>query len=63
MSTKVAGAREVVPWLMYLIGWSFDTYLQLKGLNRIWTVPAQTANVASEMGLPVSSAGKKTKPY
>lgn len=48
---------------MNLIGWSFDTYLQLKGLNRIWTVPAQTANVFSEMGMPVSSTGKKTKPY
>ena len=42
-SDKVAAARAVVPWLMALMGWSFVTYLLLKGLNRIMKVPTLTA--------------------
>lgn len=40
---KVAAARQVVPWLMALMGWSFVTYLLLKGLNRVWAVSTQVA--------------------
>ncbi len=40
---KVAAARAVVPWLMALMGWSFTSYLLLKGLNNIWAISAANA--------------------
>ncbi len=49
---KVDAARSVVPWLMAFMGWSFVTYLMLKGLNRIWSVPTPVA-----MGLGLVAAG------
>jgi PiT family inorganic phosphate transporter len=42
-SDKVSAARTVVPWLMALMGWSFVTYLLLKGLNHVWHVPTALA--------------------
>lgn len=40
---KVAAARTVVPWLMALMGWSFVTYLLLKGLSKLVKVNTPTA--------------------
>nr|HQV23488.1 inorganic phosphate transporter [Agitococcus sp.] len=34
----VAAARKVVPWLIAFMGWTFGTYIVLKGLNRVWKV-------------------------
>ncbi len=45
---KVDAARSVVPWLMAFMGWSFVTYLLLKGLNHVVRVPTP---VAMGMGL------------
>lgn len=43
---KVAAARAVVPWLMAFMGWSFVTYLLLKGLNMVMKVNSVTASLA-----------------
>lgn len=48
---KVDAARTVVPWLMAFMGWSFVTYLMLKGLNRVWSVSTPVA-----MGLGMVAA-------
>ena len=40
---KVAAARTVVPWLMAFMGWSFVTYLLLKGLSKLVKVNTPTA--------------------
>jgi PiT family inorganic phosphate transporter len=42
-SDKVAAARNVVPWLMAGMGWSFVTYLLLKGLSKLVKVNTPTA--------------------
>lgn len=34
----VGAARKVVPWLIAFMGWTFSTYLMLKGFNRVWKV-------------------------
>lgn len=34
----VAAARRAVPWLIAFMGWTFGTYIILKGLNRVWKV-------------------------
>ena len=40
---KVAAARTVVPWLMAFMGWSFVTYLLLKGLSKLVKLNTPTA--------------------
>ncbi|WP_297923443.1 inorganic phosphate transporter [uncultured Agitococcus sp.] len=37
-SDMVGAARKIVPWLIAFMGWTFGTYLILKGLNRVWKV-------------------------
>ncbi len=39
----VAAAHRTVPWLIAFMGWTFGTYLILKGLNRVWKVDFWTA--------------------
>ncbi|MFP5431254.1 MAG: inorganic phosphate transporter, partial [Gammaproteobacteria bacterium] len=39
----VAAARRTVPWLIAFMGWTFGTYIILKGLNRVWKVDFWTA--------------------
>ncbi len=51
-SDKVSAARSVVPWLMALMGWSFVTYLLLKGLKQV--LPVSTP-VAMLCGLAVAA--------
>jgi PiT family inorganic phosphate transporter len=41
----VAAARRAVPWLIALMGWTFGTYIILKGLNRVWKVDFWTASL------------------
>lgn len=50
---KVAAARQVVPWLMALMGWSFTTYLLLKGLSKLWKVSTPMAMLLG-MGVAVA---------
>ncbi|HRK38612.1 MAG TPA: inorganic phosphate transporter [Burkholderiaceae bacterium] len=42
---KVLAARTMVPWLMALMGWSFATYILLKGVGKVVTVSTPTAMV------------------
>lgn len=32
----VGAARKIVPWLIALMGWTFGTYILLKGLKQLW---------------------------
>ena len=34
----VAAATRMVPYLVAFMGWTFGTYLMLKGLNRVWPI-------------------------
>lgn len=49
----------MVPWLMALMGWSFMTYLLLKGLNPVRKISTQTAmllGMGMGMGMGVAVA-------
>ena len=41
----LTAAHRVVPWLIALMGWTFGTYIILKGLNRVWKVDFLTATL------------------
>ncbi len=47
----VGAARKVVPWLIAFMGWTFGTYIVLKGLNRVWKVGFLEASL---MGLGIA---------
>lgn len=40
---KVQAASTVVPWLMALMGWSFATYIMLKGISKVIKISPPTA--------------------
>lgn len=43
---KVLAARTMVPWLMALMGWSFATYILLKGVGKVVKISTPTAMAA-----------------
>lgn len=40
---KVEAARRVVPWLMAFMGWSFVTYIALKGISKVVKISTPSA--------------------
>jgi len=51
-SDMVGAAKKIVPWLIAFMGWTFGTYIILKGLNRVWKVGFLEASL---MGLMVAA--------
>ena len=42
----VTAAQTIVPWLVAFMGWTFGTYIMLKGLNHVWKVSFIQASFA-----------------
>ncbi len=51
---KLTASHKIVPLLIFIMTWTFSTYIMLKGLKHIWKVDFTTASLIG-MGLAVGS--------